>query len=242
MTEPQRGFFPTAFRILRSLPAKVLLPALGIAAGFFVFALIADEVMEGDTQSFDEWVLRTLRTGEDFGTLVGPKWFSVYALDLTALGSYPLVTLILFLVGGILVLRRWYQEAWLLVVATIGGLLFNTLLKTVFDRPRPSVVIHLVQVQAQSFPSGHAMIAAVFYPTVGVILAELIKERQIKRYVLATSLVLALLVGSTRVLLGVHYPTDVLAGWVAGLTWALLCFAAMRFLRSRGWIKHSSAT
>jgi undecaprenyl-diphosphatase len=224
-------------RTWRTVPAHVLVPSLLVASGLLVFWVIAGNVMEGDTRAFDEWVLKVLRTGEKYETLRGPTWAKGYALDLTTLGSYPMVSLTSLIVLGFLLMKRWYHEAWILAFVTIGGWLLNTLLKGFFARPRPAIVVHLVQVEAQSFPSGHAMIAAVFYPAIGTLIAELTSDRRMKRYVIAVSLMLAVAVGGTRVVLGVHYPTDVIAGWVAGVTWSLLCLVAMRLARDRGWLR-----
>jgi undecaprenyl-diphosphatase len=112
--------------------------------------------------------------------------------------------------------------------------LLSTLLKDVFDRPRPSVVPHLSYVATSSFPSGHSLMAAVVYLTLGSLLARLVQSARLKLYFLSVAVVLACLVGMSRVYLGVHYPTDVLAGWAAGLAWAVLCWLLARYLQQRG--------
>jgi undecaprenyl-diphosphatase len=123
---------------------------------------------------------------------------------------------------------------WLVLIATLGGWGLGLLLKAVFGRPRPSVIPHLVEVQSLSFPSGHAMMSAVVYLTLAALLAQLSAQWAQRVYILAVGLLLTLLVGLSRVYLGVHYPTDVLAGWSAGLAWAILCWLVGRWLQRRG--------
>ncbi len=125
----------------------------------------------------------------------------------------------------------------LVVVATAGGGLLNEVLKWWFARKRPEIVPHLVSVGSASFPSGHSMLALVTYLTLGALLARFASRRRSRTYCIVVSLLLALLVGLSRVYLGVHYPTDVLAGWSAGLAWALPCWLVARYLQYRGSVK-----
>jgi undecaprenyl-diphosphatase len=122
----------------------------------------------------------------------------------------------------------------LLAVSVGGGTLLSTLLKLGFDRPRPDLVAHLVDVRTLSFPSGHAMLSAVTYLTIGVLVARVSPKRRIKVYVTAVALVLTLAIGLSRVYLGVHWPTDVLAGWSIGAAWAMACWLGAVFLQRRG--------
>ena len=137
-------------------------------------------------------------------------------------------------VAGFLWLRRMFGAMWLIVVATLGGLVVSTLLKSAFARPRPSVVPHLSMVYTSSFPSGHSMLSATVFLTLGALLGRFVKPFRLKAYFLIIALVLTLLVGVSRVYMGVHYPTDVLAGWAAGLAWALICWLVARHLQKRG--------
>jgi undecaprenyl-diphosphatase len=136
-------------------------------------------------------------------------------------------------VSGFLLLGRKYRTLVLVLLATVGGAGMNSLLKQLFSRPRPSVVPHLTEVMTQSFPSGHAMLSATVYLTLGGLLAQLAERRRLKAYILAVAVLMPFLVGLTRVYLGVHYPTDVLGGWVAGLAWALLSVVLVRAVRRR---------
>ncbi|WP_342378336.1 phosphatase PAP2 family protein [Myxococcus stipitatus] len=197
------------------------------------FIALSDEVTEGETQDFDERVLRALRSPGDLSVPRGPWWLRPMAEDVTSLGGAPVLLLVTLAVLGFLALARRYRTVLLVLVATVGGTLLNGGLKHLFARPRPSVVPHLQHVVSTSFPSGHAMLSAIVYLTLGGLLAQLAEPRRLKAYILTVALLLPLLVGLTRVYLGVHYPTDVLGGWVAGLAWALLTALTARALRRR---------
>jgi undecaprenyl-diphosphatase len=144
------------------------------------------------------------------------------------------LVLVTLAVLGFLLLARKYHALLLLLGATLGGLLLNILLKSYYERPRPTVVPHLSDVRTPSFPSGHSMLSAVVYLTLGAMLARLVERRRLKLYFVAVALLLAFLVGVSRVYLGVHYPTDVLAGWAIGLAWAVLCWLVTQYLQRRG--------
>jgi undecaprenyl-diphosphatase len=219
----------------------VLIVALLVVAGLWAFVAIADEVMEGDTKQFDEWAVRALRMPDPEATPadprpqvpIGPKWAREVGRDLTALGGIAVLFLVTIGVAGYLLMVRKYHAMWLVLIATAGGLLASSILKWMFDRPRPSVD-HYSHVYTSSFPSGHSMLSAVVYLTLGSLLTRLVPERHVKIYVIFVALLLTFLVGVSRVYMGVHYPTDVLAGWTAGLVWALICWLAARYLQKRG--------
>jgi undecaprenyl-diphosphatase len=123
---------------------------------------------------------------------------------------------------------------WLVLIAVAGGQVVTTLAKHGFDRPRPDLVPHGMQVYTASFPSGHSMMAAVTYLTMAVLVARVQPTRALKAYVLALAVLVTVAVGISRVYLGVHWPTDVLAGWSAGAAWALGCWLVARWLARRG--------
>jgi undecaprenyl-diphosphatase len=198
------------------------------AGGLFAFAQIMDEALEGDAHAFDEAILLALRQPGDPADPLGPPWLEIVIRDFTALGSHAVLGLIgLLALGYILLLRKWLSAA-LLVVSFGGGMALNSVLKLGFDRPRPALVSHLVETHTASFPSGHAMLAAVCYLTLGALLAGVTHGRSRKAYILGVALALTLLVGGSRIYLGVHWPTDVLAGWCLGSAWAMGCWLVLR--------------
>jgi len=144
------------------------------------------------------------------------------------------MTLVTLSVAGYLAMVRKHHAMWLVLVSSFGGLLISSLLKDIINRPRPQLVPHLSQVYTSSFPSGHSMMSAVVYLTLGSLLARLVPGRPVKVYCMFVAMALTFLVGVSRVYMGVHYPTDVLAGWTAGLVWALLVWLVARGLQRRG--------
>ncbi|OLC16555.1 MAG: hypothetical protein AUH29_04835 [Candidatus Rokubacteria bacterium 13_1_40CM_69_27] len=215
----------------------VLVTAFAVVLALFGFAKIAGEMLEGDTKDFDVWVLRILRRPDVAEIPIGPRWLTQAALDISVLGGPTFLTLAVLLVCGYLVLDRKYASMWLVAIAAASGGLLSTAMKLLFARERPDIVPHLSTVTSPSFPSGHSMLAAVIYLTLGALLARFAAQRTVRAYVLSVALLLTLLVGSSRVYLGVHYPTDVLGGWLAGLAWALLCWLVARHLQRRGTIE-----
>ncbi len=205
-----------------------------IILGIWAFAEIADEVMEGDIQQFDEWVITSLRQEADPSLPKGPEWVLNIARDITALGGFTVLTLIILVVMGLLMMYRRFGAMWLVLSAAVLGTLLSHYLKTFFTRERPDVVPHLVTVSTASFPSGHAMLSTVIYLTLGVLLARILGERKLKIYIISVAVFLSILIGLSRVYLGVHYPSDVLAGWSVGTTWALLCLLVAHYLQRKG--------
>lgn len=216
---------------LRQREPMVLLSVLLVIAAAWGFIEVADEVLEGDTQAFDRWAVRVVRQGEDPATPIGPRWLQEMGRDATAFGGVGALTFFTVVVAGYLWLDRKFRMAAFIVAATVSGLVVSTALKQMIDRPRPEIVPQLSHVSTSSFPSGHSMLSAVVYLTLGALLAASTPRRRLKVYVLGVALVLSLSVGVSRVYLGVHYPSDVLAGWMAGLLWALLCWLAARWLQ-----------
>jgi len=212
----------------------VLIASLLVVAGAWAFIGIADEVKHGETQRFDDWAVRSLRRANNPAVPIGPKWLPEVGRDLTALGGVAVLTLIILAVVGFLLLDGKRHLMWLVLSATVSGLLLSTALKHIYDRPRPALVPHLSDVYTTSFPSGHSMLSAIAYLTLGSLLARSVQKRRLKFYFVALALMLTFLVGISRVHMGVHYPTDVLVGWSAGLAWALLWWLAARYLQRIG--------
>jgi undecaprenyl-diphosphatase len=219
---------------LEYLPLLVLIL---IAGGVWTFAEIAEEVTEGETRQIDEAVLLALRNPQDRSDPLGPEWVEEMQRDFTALGGIPVLLLLTFAASVFLVLDG-KRHAAILVLASVGGaLLWSFLLKEGFSRPRPDLVSHGAHVYTASFPSAHSMMAAATYLTLGVLLARVQARRRLKIFLLAFAALLTVLVGLSRIYLGVHWPTDVFAGWAAGGVWALLCWFVARWLQRRGQVE-----
>ncbi|WP_370459123.1 phosphatase PAP2 family protein [Aggregicoccus sp. 17bor-14] len=226
---------PSPLSLLRRAPvgSPLFFTLLLLVAALWVFLQIADEVHEGETQHLDREVVRALRDPADPARPLGPLWLPETARDATALGGVPVLAFITLTVAGFLALSGKGRSLWLVLGTTLGGLALSLLLKEGFARPRPDVVPHLTQTLTASFPSGHSMLSAVVYLTLALQVSALVPKRRLKVYVICIALLLTVLIGLSRVYLGVHYPTDVLAGWAAGLAWALLSALVARALRRR---------
>lgn len=212
----------------------VLLAVLGVAGLLLGFVELAGEVLEGETTAFDRTILLALRNPADPADPLGPGWLEKAARDITALGSSVTLTLVSLSVAGYLALAAKRRAAVMMLGSVTGGMLLSTLLKLGFDRPRPDLVPHGDVVYTASFPSGHAMLSAVVYLTLGALLARVQPGRRLKAYVLLLVVALTLLIGCSRVYLGVHWPTDVLAGWCVGAAWSAVCWLVALRLQRRG--------
>jgi undecaprenyl-diphosphatase len=215
----------------------------GIALIVLVLSIdqLASAVLEGETERFDRQVLTSLRDPLDPSKPIGPAWLLSGALDITALGSATVLGLVVLSVAGFLVLQGRWRMGLVVVASTSGASLVNAALKAFFQRPRPTVVPHLREVMTMSFPSGHALTSAVVYLTLGALLMRIAKTRLAKFYCMAVAMLLTAIVGASRVYLGVHYPTDVLAGWLVGLSWALLWWIVERVLERRTSLRRERA-
>ncbi|MGE5611942.1 MAG: phosphatase PAP2 family protein [Bacillota bacterium] len=217
----------------------LLLAVLVVVVGTWVFIVLADEVTEGATRSFDDWAIQALRRPDNPAIPIGPRWLTDVMRDITALGGFAVLTIVIVVVSGFLLLRRKYHAMGLVLIAVIGGELLSTALKHLIGRPRPPAIGRLVDVHNPSFPSGHSMLSAVVYLTLGALLARLITDWPSRIYFLVVALLLTFLVGISRIYLGAHYPTDVLAGWTAGLVWAMLCWTVVEYLQRRGKVEQT---
>ncbi|CAN5592631.1 phosphatase PAP2 family protein [soil metagenome] len=220
---------------------SVLLAGIFVLVLALAFVLLAGRVIEGDTQQFDEWMLAALRDPGDPAAPIGPRWLHGAALDITALGGATVLGLAVVAVCGFLLLQGLQRYALFVFVASCGGWLLNNGLKAMYSRPRPDVVPHLREVMTLSFPSGHAMTSAVVYLTLGVLLMRVAQRPLARFYCVGIAMLTTALVGASRVYLGVHYPTDVLAGWLIGLSWALVCWIVERALDRRAGLRRERA-
>ncbi len=215
--------------------ARWLWPALGLlaVAALGLVGVMVDEIAEGGAFRFDDALLIALRQPGHLDRPIGPAWMLQSAIDLSALGGFTLQWLLGGASGLFLVyIKRRAEAAWL-AGSVVGASVLNAGLKSLLHRPRPELVPHLAEVSNASFPSGHAMISAAIYLTIGAMLAETQPRRSARVFLMAFAGVLVLLIGVSRIYLGVHWPSDVLAGWALGSVWALVVFAADRTLKSR---------
>jgi undecaprenyl-diphosphatase len=205
--------------------------AVLFALAVWVFLQLAVDAPEGDYLVLENRIMQTLRSD---GAPLGGEGAVTVMRDVTALGgAVVIVTMTIFLFGFFWLTGK-RRVALLFAAAVAGGQGLNAVLKQAFARERPDATLHLVEVRSPSFPSGHSMAASIFYLTSGALLARTTRRRREKYYLLGCACLLTLAVGFSRVYLGVHYPTDVLAGWCAGTAWAILCWLVADWLARRG--------
>ncbi|MDB5570665.1 MAG: phosphoesterase PA-phosphatase related [Hyphomicrobiales bacterium] len=205
-----------------------------VAAGAGAFVALADEAMEGGTRGFDTRILLALRNAADLSDPIGPEWFEEMMRDFTALGGVGVLTLVSLALMTGLILQGKRHAAVMAIAAIVSGMALSQSLKWGFARPRPDLVPHGARVYTQSFPSGHAMMSAIVYLTWGALLARTQDRLRVKSFIIAVAVCLTLLIGCSRVYLGVHWPTDVLAGWSGGAAWAVACWIVMAWLQQSG--------
>jgi undecaprenyl-diphosphatase len=223
-------------RTLTWLGQRELGLLLGIAlivAGAWIFIALADEVVEGGTAQIDRTILLAMRHSQEPHDPIGGPVIEEAARDITALGGTTVLCLFTLVTCGYLFLDGKGHMAAFVLASVVTGLIAGTVLKELFKRPRPNLVPHAVYTVSTSFPSGHSMMAAVTYLTLGALLARSERRKRVKAYFLIVAAFLSGAVGVTRVYLGVHWPTDVLAGWTAGAVWAILCWTVARWLQGR---------
>lgn len=232
-------FGPRFFRLLREEIGLVVVLVV-IAGGILAFLRLADVVAEGETEAFDRAVLLLFRDPANLAQGPGPGWLPGIMRDITALGGLAVLTLIVTVTAVYLVLVGKRAAALFVVLAVTGGTLLSHGLKMLFDRPRPDLIPNAPLELTASFPSGHAMVSAVTYLTLGVLLTRLDAPRRVHAYFLAVAVVMTVMIGISRIYLGVHWPTDVLAGWCLGAAWALFCWLVALWLQRRGQMERAN--
>ncbi|WP_417424599.1 phosphatase PAP2 family protein [Hoeflea sp.] len=211
-----------------------------VTLGLFAFISIADEMAEGEIRNIDETLFLLLRVPGDPSTPLGPEWLQEIALEVTAVGGFPLIILTLAAVTGFFIVTKRYGAALYAVLSVGSGALLSQTLKQYYARPRPDLVDHLDNVHTLSFPSGHALVTTVAYLTLAALVIGYLDDRRARAYVLLVAIFVAVLVGVSRVYLGVHWPSDVAAGWALGAAWASFSWLIVHFLKRNRNLKMDS--
>lgn len=221
------------------LERRVLLALLAVTGCAWTFIAIADAAVGGASLGLDRALLVLLRRPDDLNVGIGAPWLESAMRDVTALGGWVVLTLVTTAVAGGLLLAGRRRQALFVVAAIVGAAVLADLIKDVFERPRPDLVPHGVAVSSPSFPSGHATQAAACYLTLGALLARFQPRRRLKAFTIGFAVIITLAVGLSRVYLGVHWPSDVLAGWTLGAAWGLTCWTVAMLLQRRGTVERA---
>ncbi|MEQ1951268.1 phosphatase PAP2 family protein [Mesorhizobium sp. CN2-181] len=224
---------PPIATIASKVEFSVLLAAITIAGGLYGFVEMAEIARDAEPHGFDSAILLAFRQPGDPSVPIGPLWLPEAVRDMTALGSASVLIFVTAATIFYLLLTGRRAAALFVLVSVAGGQLLSSLLKLGVDRPRPELVPHLADVYTLSFPSGHAMLSAVTYLTLGALAARVAPNRAAGIYLLLLAVLATFLVGASRVYLGVHWPSDVLAGWCAGAAWAMACWLVAQWVLSR---------
>lgn len=211
----------------------IFIPLIAILLLIWGFWEIADDVIEGDTHDIDQSILLMMRNADNTETPWGPVWLPEMMRDITALGSTIFLGLCTLSVAAFFALTRQFRMAFYLLASVMTGTVISHLLKLGFDRPRPDLVPHGTITYTTSFPSSHSMMSAVVFLILGILLANAQSSRSHKIYFIGLAILLSFMVGISRIYLGVHWPSDVLAGWIAGAVCALIFWTGERFISNR---------
>ena len=217
------------------IPTRRIIVTLWIVAALSAAAFFATvaAVSTGATDAFDRSALLWFRDAADLTDAWGPPWFENTMIELSALGGYPILVTVSAFVMAVLVLLRHRAAALFLLMALGSGTALSTVLKLFFDRARPELVSHLDQISTASFPSGHATIGMLAWMVLAAVAVRFVPVRRVRVFILSAAFALAIIIGVSRVYLGVHWPSDVLAGWCLGLCWACLCWLIAHYLGAR---------
>lgn len=215
----------------RELP--VLLAIFALFASLLIFVLLTQLALQDTPHEFDRYLLLSMRNPADLSDPLGPRWVEEVGRDITALGGNAVLILLSLAVLGYLLMAKKQILALVVLIAMVGSLALSSILKKTIDRDRPDLVPHHTVIYTASFPSGHSMLSASTYLTMGALLATNQRRKRIKIFILLFCTFITLLVGISRIYLGVHWPTDVLAGWTAGAGWALACWLLARWLQRK---------
>jgi undecaprenyl-diphosphatase len=210
-----------------------------LAVGFYA---LSRAVVRGATSDLDRRAILVMRNANDLSDPIGPRWVEEVGRDFTALGGVAVITLLTVAVVAFFWLATMHRAAVYVAAATLGAVVISTGLKELFARPRPNLVPHGSHVYMSSFPSGHSAIAAAAYLTLGLVASQFVVKKRLKALFIGVAMFVTGAVGVSRVYLGVHWPSDVLAGWAVGLSWALVCWIAAVWLQDHGVVEPEQET
>ena len=182
--------------------------------------------------ALDRFGLLLLRDDTTYA-LMGPRWFAITVRDVTALGSNWILIFLITSVCLILIIAQRVRHAVTLAVMAIGGVILSMGAKYIFDRPRPDLVEPLIHVYTPSFPSGHATMSMVCFLGAALVLTSVDGPARVRKAVIILAVVMSMFVGISRVLLGVHWPTDIIAGWLLGALWVDMVYRRSQLFKSR---------
>ena len=226
-------------RVLRAAGSeRWALVALAVAAVFSLAFIRIAAYVNGETPGeFDVHIITALRNPADLSDPLGPGWLEEAMRDLTGLGGTIVLVIVSLAAFFFLLMTGRTHSAYMLAASVIGAMILSQTMKLGFNRPRPDLVPHGARVYTMSFPSGHAMMSTAVYLTLAALLARTQQRSRVRIFIIFVAAMLTILVGASRVYLGVHWPTDVLAGWAGGAAWAIFCWTAMYWLQQRGKIE-----
>lgn len=219
--------------LLRRIESRALILVIGLSGALWGFFNLASEVGEGDTADLDRGILLALRNPADLSDPIGSRSFEEAMRDVTALGGFTVVSLVTVVAVLAFLMHGRRRHALVLAGTVLLANLSSDLAKSVYGRARPDLVPHGSYVYSASFPSGHSTMSAATYLTLAVLIASLEPNRATKAMVFALAFILMVAIGFSRVYLGVHWPSDVLAGWCLGAAWALAAWTALRRLNRK---------
>lgn len=211
----------------------LLIASGAVAAAALLLTIIGDLIEDGGQFAFDSALLLAARGGLPHGAPIGPLWLRGAALDVTALGGPTVLIAVIVFVAGFLALQRLWLTMALVLGGTITGSIAVSIAKQTVGRARPALTDHLAVVWSPSFPSGHAANSAIVYLTLAILIMQITPGRYVRGYILGVAALIVTAIGCSRVYLGVHWPSDVLAGWSFGTLWAIGWWAIGAWIRLR---------
>lgn len=227
LTDPSLSL--PAAALAKPFAPRLLAAVVALGAAVWGFLFLTDAVGEGATAAFDRALILMLRQSVDPNLLRGPAWLHETARDITALGGFTVLALVTIAAFAVMIVYRRRRQAIVFGVTAVAAQLLAEVIKHIVGRPRPVFVAHYDLIASASFPSGHAMMAPAIYFTLAAIVAAGELRPAARVLLMMGSAALVTAIGVSRVYLGVHWPTDVIAGWTLGSAVALIAWIALRW-------------